>query len=151
MACKVMSHGSVHSYPLGRCLGVASRAAPGSPPQSGCSPLATRCGAEPAFSTQCLNPLLAVPGGQRVWQAMSHICAASVDVPVQASQHRTPWAVSWEFWMPAHQQCPIIDCPHEVLDGCRSHSAGTGHLAHLSSLIHATIAAWRGTEFCKLQ
>ena len=48
--------------PPGQCLGVALRAASGPPPGPGCSPLAASCGAEPAPSAQCLNPLLAVPG-----------------------------------------------------------------------------------------
>ena len=102
--------------PLGQCLGVVSRAAPGSPPGPGCSLLATPHGAQPAFSMQHLNPLLAVPRGQRVWWAMGHILMAPVDVPVQAGQHRTPWVASWKFWLPTHQQCPIIDCPHKVLE-----------------------------------
>ena len=101
--------------PLGQCLGVVSRAAPGSPPGSGCSPLATPHGAEPAPSMQHLNPLLAVPGGQCVWRAMGRILTAPVDVLVQASQHCTPWVVPWKFGPPTHQQCPIVDCPHEVL------------------------------------
>ena len=91
------------------------RAAPGSPPGPGCSPLATPHGAEPASSMQHLNPLLAVPGGQRVQWAMGCILAALVDVPVQAGQHRTPQVVPWKFRSPAPQQCPIIDCPCEVL------------------------------------
>ena len=118
--------------PVGQCLGVALRAAPGSPPGPGCSSLATPCGAEPAFSTQCLNPLLAVPGGQRVWWAMGHILPAPVDVPVQASQHHTPWAVFWKFWLLTHQQCPIIDCPHEVLK-----MAGIIHIQQEQGIQHA--------------
>ena len=90
MVYKGTGYGSIHSCPLGRCLGVALRASPGSPPGPGCSPLATPHGAEPAPSTQYLNPLfLAVPGGQCVWQAMGYILMAPVDVLVQASQHHT--------------------------------------------------------------
>ena len=101
--------------PMGRCLGVALRAAPGSPPGPGCSLLAIPCQAEPAFLMQHLNPLLAVPGGQRVWWAMGHILTAPVDVPVQAGQHRTPRAVSSKLGPLAYLQCPIVDCPWEVL------------------------------------
>ena len=50
-----------------------------------------------------------------MWQTMGHILTASVDVLVQASQHRTPWVASWKFWLPIYQQCPIIDCLHDVL------------------------------------
>ena len=102
--------------PMGRYLGVVSRAAPGSPPGPGCSLLATPCQAEPAFLMQHLNPLLAVPGGQHVWWAMGHIIMAPVDVPVQASQHCPPWVVSWKLGPLAYLQCPIIDCPCKVLE-----------------------------------
>ena len=33
---------------------------------------------------------------------------------VEASQHGTPWVVSWKLRPQAHQQCPIIDCPCEA-------------------------------------
>ena len=114
--------------PLGQCLGATLRAAPGSP-WPGCSPPATLCGAEPAPSMQCLNPLLAVPGGQCVWWAMGRILTAPVDVLVQASQHRTPRAIPWKFGLPTHQQHPIIDCPHEVLE-----MAGVVHIQQGQSI-----------------
>ena len=76
----------------------------------------SRHGAEPAFLTQCLNPLLAVPGGQRVWRAMGCVLAAPVDVLVQAGQHRTPWAVFWKLELLIHQQCPIIYHPCKMFE-----------------------------------
>ena len=118
--------------PLGQCLGAALRAAPGSLPWPGCSPLANSHGAEPAPCTQCFNPLLAVPGDQHVWQAMGCILMAPVDVLVQASQHRTPRMVPWKFRPPAHQQCPITDCPHEVLE-----MAGVIHIQQGQGIRHA--------------
>ena len=132
------------------------RAAPGSPPEPGCSPLATPCGAEPASFMQHLNPLLAVPGGQHVQWAMGCILAALVDVPVQAGQHHTPRAVPWKFWPPAPPKMPHHRLPTRGAQdgGHHSHSAGTGHPACPSSLTHAAaqcIAVWRGTESCKLQ
>ena len=118
--------------PLGRCLGVASRAAPGSPPGPGCSLLTTPCGAESASPSQCLNSLLAVPGGRHVQQAMGHILTAPVDVLVQAGQHRTLEVASWKFRPPTYQQCPIIDCPHEVLK-----MAGVIHIQQGQGIQHA--------------
>ena len=51
-----------------------------------------------------------------MWWAMGHIIAALVDMLMQASQHCTPRTVSWKFGPCAHQQCTIIDCPHEALE-----------------------------------
>ena len=123
--------------PLGWCLGAALRAAPGSPPGPGCSPFAAPHGAEPAPSTQYLNPLLAVPGGQCVWWAMGHILMAPVNVLVQASQHRTPRAFPWKFGPPAHQQCHIIDCPHEVLEMAGVIHIQRGQGIQQTSLLHS--------------
>ena len=102
--------------PLGQCLGVALGAAPGSTPGPGCSLLVTLHGAEPALLMQCLNPLLAVAGGQRVLRATGHVLAAPVDVLVQASQHHIPQAVSWKLRPLAHQQYPIINHPCEAFE-----------------------------------
>ena len=71
-----------------------------------------------------------------MWRAMGCIIAAPVDMLLQASQHRTPRAVSWKFGSPAHQQCTIIDCPCEVLEMADvipiQQGQGIGH----ASLLH---------------
>ena len=47
---------------------------------------------------------------------MGCIIAAPVDMIMQPSQHHTPRMVSWKFRPCTHQQCAIVDCPHEVLE-----------------------------------
>ena len=73
------------TIPLGWCLGAALRAATGPLAGLGCPPLAASHGAEPSTAPQCLNPLLAVPGAQHVWQAMGHVIVAPVDMLIQVS------------------------------------------------------------------
>ena len=74
-----------------------------------------------------------------MWWAMGHILVAPVDVLVQASQHRTPRAVPWKFGSPTHQQCPIIDCPHEVLEMADvihiQQGQGIRHASHLHAML----------------
>ena len=118
---------------MGWCLGVVPRAAPGSPPGHGCSPLAASLGAEPP-SLRSTSILSWQSQEASVWRAMGRILAAPVDVLVQASQHRTPRVVSWKFGSPAYQQCPIIDCPHEVLE-----MAGIVHVQQGQGIRHASL------------
>ena len=54
-----------------------------------------------------------------------------LDVLVQAGQHHTPGAASWKFRLPTYQQCPIIDCPHEVLQ-----MAGVIHIQQGQGIWH---------------
>ena len=89
-----------------------------------------------------------------MWRAMSCILAAPVDVLVQASKHLTPRVVPRKFGLPTHQQCPIIDCPHEVLKMADivHVQQGQGIWHTQSSPLHATarcIAAQRGTGSCR--
>ena len=119
--------------PLDWCPGAASRAAPG-PPGPGCSLLATPHRAEPSLPIKCLSLLLAIPRGQRIWQAVGCIIAVPVNVLVEAGQPSTPWAVSWKLEPQAHQQCPIIDCPCEVLK-----MVGVVHIQQGQGIWHALL------------
>ena len=141
--------------PLGWCLGVASRAAPGPPAGPVCSPLATLHRAKPSLLTKHLSLLLAIPRGQCIWRAVGCVITAPVNVLVEASQHSTPWAVSWKLGLQAHQQCLIIDCPHEVLKmvGIVHIPQGQGIRHTLLLRPHATTqctAVWRGTKSHRL-
>ena len=47
---------------------------------------------------------------------MGCIIVAPVDMLMQPRQQHTPRMVSWKCEPCAHQQCTIVDCPHEVLE-----------------------------------
>ena len=63
---------------------------------------------------------------------MGHILTAPVDVLEQAGQHHTPGAASWKFRPPTYQQCPIVDCPCEVLE-----MVGVVHIQQGQGIWHA--------------
>ena len=74
------------------------------------------------------------------WQAIGRILTAPVDMLVQASQHHTPRAVPWKFRLPTHQQCTIIDCPHEALEMMSINHVQQGQGIEHAGLLHPMLS-----------
>ena len=86
-----------------------------------------------------------------MWWAMGRIIAAPVDMLMQPSQHCTPRTVSWKFGLQAHQQCAIIDHPHEVLKMMHvihiQQGQGIGHAGLLEPVPSLSAPVHREAEY----
>ena len=110
-----ISCGSVHPYSPGSASGSGITSYFWTSFWEGCSPPSTSCGVHPLYVVPQFSP-----GSPRILMCVAgnglHHCSPCRYMLMQAGHHCTPRTVSWKFRPRAHQQCAIVDCPHEVLE-----------------------------------